>query len=342
MGRRRERLGPGRLLYVPCLHRHAIFAGAVGRWWLSTWAHRLAGDPYYAVTHNGLDAMIERLLEEAQMLLADQPPDVSLASSRFEYMWKVGLAPACLSDWLEMLGRALGGAAAPGSLRSPYLLLSALLQVGLRDLHSGLKALDEVMVGFSEGIFTDAKLALVLLLVAGVLGTLALLLLLVRPFARSLRHESEMVAELLSQLPHELDVTGLVRAAVLRWASETCLRTAVQQFNAYLLAAGSHVASSRGGTESGRAAVGSGTTSAPSTCRAAGEEPDPADATDTVQEGKRSSMDSSPPRVSYDIRRSLGERGGSASGAKSAKPLRCPAAFGDRQHLAEDGADDVY
>jgi hypothetical protein len=55
-----------------------------------------AGDPYYAVTHNGLDAIIERLLEEAQMLLADQPADVDLASSRLDYMWKVRLAPAHL------------------------------------------------------------------------------------------------------------------------------------------------------------------------------------------------------------------------------------------------------
>lgn len=84
-------------------------------------------------------------------------------------------------------------------------------------MHSGVKALDEVMVAFNLSIFSDTKLALVLLLVAGVLGSLALLLALVRPFVRSLRHESEMVAELLSQLPHELDVTGLVRAAVLRW-----------------------------------------------------------------------------------------------------------------------------
>jgi hypothetical protein len=41
--------------------------------------------------------MIVRLVEEAQMLLSDQPPDISLASSRLEYMWKVRLAPACFA-----------------------------------------------------------------------------------------------------------------------------------------------------------------------------------------------------------------------------------------------------
>jgi hypothetical protein len=77
------------------------------------------------------------------------------------------------------------------------------------------------MVAFNLSIFSGVKLALVLLMVAGVLGSLALLLALVRPFVRSLRHESEMVAELLSQLPHELDVTGLVRSAVMRWVPRT-------------------------------------------------------------------------------------------------------------------------
>jgi hypothetical protein len=95
-----------------------------------------------------------------------------------------------------------------------------LLQVGLRDLHDGLKSLDAVMVGGSMGNFAAVQFQLAMLLVAGVLGGAALLLLLVRPFARSLRSESEMVAELLSQLPHELDTTGLVKAAI----AQACCR----------------------------------------------------------------------------------------------------------------------
>lgn len=92
-------------------------------------------------------------------------------------------------------------------------------QVGLRDLHAGLKGLDVVLVGHNLGLFEEVRMALVLLLVAGVLGGIALLLLAVRPFIKNLHHESQMVAELLSQLPHELDVTGLVKVAVLRWVA---------------------------------------------------------------------------------------------------------------------------
>ena len=141
----------------------------------------------------------------------------------------------------------------------------------------------------------------------------------------------------------------LVRAAVLRWASQGWyahnLHVLLVARNA-LLAAASHEAAPLLAVwqvaHAGRAAVGPHTCARPPSCRAAGEEPDPADAAEPVQEGRRGGVDGGPPRVSYDIRRSLGERCGSASGAKSTKLLLSPVAYGDRQHAVEDGADDAY
>lgn len=48
------------------------------------------GNQYFEATNNGLDNMITRLLDEAELLALDAPVDVSLASKRLEYMWRVG------------------------------------------------------------------------------------------------------------------------------------------------------------------------------------------------------------------------------------------------------------
>eukprot|EP00775_Hariotina_reticulata_P007071 gene7071-7284_t len=45
---------------------------------------------YYAATHNGLDAMASRFIEETELLLADQPGDINISNTRFEYIWQVG------------------------------------------------------------------------------------------------------------------------------------------------------------------------------------------------------------------------------------------------------------
>ncbi|GFR49215.1 hypothetical protein Agub_g11131, partial [Astrephomene gubernaculifera] len=48
------------------------------------------GDTYYEVTHNGLDAMVRRMLLEMTLLSQDEDEDVTYNSTRYMYMYAVG------------------------------------------------------------------------------------------------------------------------------------------------------------------------------------------------------------------------------------------------------------
>jgi hypothetical protein len=47
---------------------------------------------YHDVTHHGLDAVAVRFIQEAQLLMADANPTLTLNSTRLEYIWQVGNA----------------------------------------------------------------------------------------------------------------------------------------------------------------------------------------------------------------------------------------------------------
>lgn len=134
------------------------------------------GDPYYEISHMGLAAMIERSLEEATVLTRDSYSDLNLSSHRLDYLYRVGL---------QDLG-------------------DALYTNGVNAKAYSLKLLENVLI------------MNIVLLVVSVLLAFFFLFYMVMPHVGRTTKESKRIAELLSQLPPDMDVEGLVQQAIRR------------------------------------------------------------------------------------------------------------------------------
>ncbi|GLC70645.1 hypothetical protein PLESTF_001017600 [Pleodorina starrii] len=131
--------------------------------------------PYYQATRNGLDVLMKASLVHVDSLV-NQPPEVSgLNSSEFRFLWTTGLTDA------------KGG----------------LMQVGDVFLHA---------VHDSYGVVVIQQ---IVMFVCAWVVTMLFLIVQLRPLVRSAENEMRRVAELLSQLPPEVDCEGMVTAVVL-------------------------------------------------------------------------------------------------------------------------------
>ncbi|KAI8475137.1 MAG: hypothetical protein J3K34DRAFT_517581 [Monoraphidium minutum] len=132
------------------------------------------GHKYYDVTHSGLDAMVNRFIQEVDLLLHDPPEAISIDSPRLEYIW----------------------------------------QVGRKDLFEGMSTANEAFRHQVSGVFGNLR-TLHVIVFAGSLALAAWVAVgAVRPFMRRNAKETRQIAELLSQLPAEMDVEALVATAV--------------------------------------------------------------------------------------------------------------------------------
>eukprot|EP00879_Flechtneria_rotunda_P022137 GHRR01023358.1.p1 GENE.GHRR01023358.1~~GHRR01023358.1.p1 ORF type:complete len:763 (+),score=195.35 GHRR01023358.1:255-2291(+) len=133
------------------------------------------GSDWYDITHAGIDAMMQRILNDMAIYLGLPPAEQNVAASCYEGTWRFGA-----TDMYE-----------------------GLLTAGALFTDTTLRALDLVQ-----------KLhAILLAITIGTLVLLLIALLL--PFKRQLVTESRRLAGLLSQLPQEADVMGHVKALVL-------------------------------------------------------------------------------------------------------------------------------
>lgn len=74
-----------------------------------------------------------------------------------------------------------------------------------------------------EALFDQLRMAHVIIFVFSLLGALALWLGMVRPYLKQSNKETRQIAEMLSQLPPEMDVEGLIAQALVGGASQLLL-----------------------------------------------------------------------------------------------------------------------
>ncbi|GIL79405.1 hypothetical protein Vretimale_18290 [Volvox reticuliferus] len=127
-------------------------------------------DQFYEVTRHAIDPMMRRLIQEATLLSLDDLADINHTSSRWQYMWTVAQ----------------------------------------QDLHDGVETLVDSYRSDALAAFkAQGTLHTVVFAIAWVLWALYLWLLL-KPYLQISSTETKRVAEMLSQLPSELDVEGMV------------------------------------------------------------------------------------------------------------------------------------
>eukprot|EP00878_Enallax_costatus_P025839 GHUV01027676.1.p1 GENE.GHUV01027676.1~~GHUV01027676.1.p1 ORF type:complete len:1421 (+),score=378.88 GHUV01027676.1:621-4883(+) len=137
--------------------------------------HNDPADPFYQITHSGLDAQINRYIEE-MLRFASLPIDQSLANAAsYEYGMKV----------------------------MAY------------DTYDGLNTAADLFVAWTISRFESVKQLHIILLVISLVLMLLFVLMLYRPYIKRLKRDSRMVAGMLSQLPAEVDVEGQVKQVVL-------------------------------------------------------------------------------------------------------------------------------
>jgi len=87
-------------------------------------------------------------------------------------------------------------------------------KVGAYDLHDALHAEEAAYVADATAVFDRVILELVLLLVCLVAAAALILLVALRPYKGRVQKETHQVADVLSQLPPDIDVEGMVARAV--------------------------------------------------------------------------------------------------------------------------------
>lgn len=138
------------------------------------------GDELYSVTHNGLEFMVRRLLDEAALLLADGNAAIDAASPRYETIRLLGESD--LSQGITAAGE---------------IFLSQTLH-----MYDVLSALHGVLLGLCLALFSWYMLVAVRRHVARVQG------------------EQAQLAALLSVVPTDMDVQGHVRNVVAQVAAK--------------------------------------------------------------------------------------------------------------------------
>jgi hypothetical protein len=204
---------------------------------------------FHDVTHHGLDAVAVRFIQEAQLLMADANPTVSLNSSRLEYIWQVGNAD--LFDGMKtadevscLRGRLLKEAAGAGCDRQECAAIAAgtvknrghttHVEPSAASCHlcccasqrpkdtpthlprpawCGACPVQEFR-STVFGVLDQLKLVHIVIFLLSLGGCLFFLLALVRPFLRRTSKETRQIAEMLSQLPNDMDLEALVGQAL--------------------------------------------------------------------------------------------------------------------------------
>ncbi|GFR42355.1 hypothetical protein Agub_g3050, partial [Astrephomene gubernaculifera] len=136
------------------------------------------GHKYYAVTHNGLDVMVRRVIQEATLLSLDPDSDAVYNRSRY--------------DFIHM--------------------------VGGRDCYEGLQSAAQLFVDFSIGRYQQVTRLHMILLAVTCAGAVLYVVLLLWPHLRRTRRDALRQGALLSHVPAEVDVRGHVRAVFRRAA----------------------------------------------------------------------------------------------------------------------------
>lgn len=129
-------------------------------------------DAYYQVSFNALDPLVRRLLKEATFLVEDAAVDHTLIDAtqpRFQYMWNVARL----------------------------------------DLAGGMQVMSRAYVDAAFGKFSREQLLHIGVEVVSWLACGAFLLFMFRPFISVTMQESKRVAELLTQLPSDMDVEAM-------------------------------------------------------------------------------------------------------------------------------------
>ncbi len=128
---------------------------------------------YYEITHAGLDAMVRRTVQEASLLAVDRLADIGPGSSRWSFLWNV--------TYVDLMG--------------------------------GMHRADDLYMKVIMDAFESQKIIHIALLVICAVAAAGYVLLLLRPYLGHVSRESKRVAELLVQLPPEMDVEGMVASA---------------------------------------------------------------------------------------------------------------------------------
>ncbi|GLC67719.1 hypothetical protein PLESTF_000598300 [Pleodorina starrii] len=131
--------------------------------------------PYSAVVYRGLNAMMQRFFVEADLLLRDSPSAWSLNSSRLDYLFHEGTG----------------------------------------NLHWAMYHLTEVHLDSVVALYTRVEVFHVVVFVLSWLLAGLFLFGMLRPFMGHTQRETERIAEMLSQLPADVDVEGLLNKALI-------------------------------------------------------------------------------------------------------------------------------
>ncbi|KAG2450719.1 hypothetical protein HYH02_004557 [Chlamydomonas schloesseri] len=132
------------------------------------------GHMYHEVSMNALDPMVRRLIEEALLLGNDADADLNFNSTRFDYIWRVAYHQLMMGVW---------------------------------DANG-------IYTTAANEKFGQVRMAHIILFVLSICLAILFLATMFRPFIRRTAIEARQVAELLSQLPPEMDVEGLVASAM--------------------------------------------------------------------------------------------------------------------------------
>ncbi|PNH12263.1 hypothetical protein TSOC_000864 [Tetrabaena socialis] len=133
------------------------------------------GSPYFQATRNGLDVLLNAHFSAAESLIT-QPDEASgLNTIEFHLLWATGQ----------------------------------------QDMEGGLSMMNEVFLGDVQDAYNKVEVQQVAMFVISWLLALAFLVFQLRPFLRKALGETRRIAELLSQLPAEVNVEGLVMRVII-------------------------------------------------------------------------------------------------------------------------------
>ncbi|GIL74348.1 hypothetical protein Vretifemale_4277, partial [Volvox reticuliferus] len=132
------------------------------------------GSPYYEVTHNGLDAMVRRMITEMELLISDEDQDVKYNGTRWTYMY----------------------------------------QVGTFDLYEGLQQAAQLFVDYSISRYNQVTTLHTILLIATILLFAVYVVFVLWPHLAKLKADAARQSALLSHVPVEVDAVGHVKAII--------------------------------------------------------------------------------------------------------------------------------
>ncbi|KAJ9513708.1 hypothetical protein QJQ45_015466 [Haematococcus lacustris] len=143
--------------------------------------------PYYQMTTNGLATLVQHYFDAMDALLATPAANITPSDPNFAFM------------------------------------ASCTYTVNEADLEGGMVALNAAFLAMVKGMYENTTMLHVVQFVLSVLLAGAFYIFMLRPFLRETSSESRRIAELLAQLPPELEVEGLVVKAIASVGPATAL-----------------------------------------------------------------------------------------------------------------------